>query len=673
MRESAAIVLLIACSSERPPPLPDGGGGVDAPSLPEDPTAPAPPLAPSLGPCPAGWNEAPASETLDTPVCDPWTDTPLECPGLTTQFLATGECVPIGAACPTGDYATPPPGVTPLYLRAGASGDGTMARPFGSLTEAIAGAPAGAVVLVAAGDYRGPITAARAITLIGACPARTRLVADTTEFIRATSGELTLRNLHVAMMRGNMLVESAASLVLDAVVVTGQTAAMVAGIGPVAVRDSYFRSDAPDTGTGIAVLAEGPVTVQHSVLRGFPEAGIVVYGARGVLTVEDSVVGGRFEGEVFRGGRSIQITEGATATIDRSSLDLPGDAGLYAEGATAVLRDVVVEELRSRGALAAAFIARGGSSVTAERIWVLTPNGSAFRVLQPSTELVVRDAVVVDAWGAELGSAFGAEVSGAAAIELERVTVDGAEVAGVAITGSSARLRDVSVRRTFGSAVDGDGGFGLALLSGSSLEAERLDLDSNRHAALVVVDASTATIADLRVVATEPSAMYGTQGHGAYFASGARATIDRAAFERNHEIGISVFDAETGVTFRDLRVATTRALTCTEPGCVAPEIGGIGVGAYGGGHLTVERFAIAEHALAGVQIAFGSPDGTTMYTSAGVIDLSHGAIARNPIGVNVQDPGFELDRLFIDVAFAENDRNVDAANLGIPRPPSLDF
>jgi hypothetical protein len=674
MRESLAIVFLIACSSERPPPLPDAGGGADAAPTPADPAAPAPPLAPSLAPCPAGWNETPASKELETPVCDPWTDTPLECAGLTAQFLTTGECTPIGDACPAGDYATPPPGITPLYLRAGASGDGTLARPFGSLTEAIARAPEGAVVLLAAGDYRGPITTTRSLTLVGACPERTRIVGDTPAYLTVASGELTLRNLHVAVTRGTMLSEAGATLALDSVAVTGLSEAMIGGIGPVVVRDSLLRSGAPDGGEGIGVLAEGPVTVQRSVLRGFPEGAIVVYGASSVLTVEDSVLGARIEGDVFHGGRAIQVTEGAVATVERCAFDLPGDAGLYAEGGTATLRHVVIEELRSRaGAPAAALLARGGSTITAERVWLLAPNGSALRVFEPMTHLTMRDSVVTDTWGGEVGAGFGAEVSQTASIELERVIFDGTENVGVAISDGSAVLRDLTVRRTLGSSIDGDGGFGIVITSGSSLQAERIELDRNRHAGLVVVEAATATIADLRVTATEPSALYGTQGHGAYFSAGATVAVERALFERNHEIGISAFDETTSVELRDLRVASTIALACEVEGCVAPRLGGIGIGAYGGGRLTIERFAIEEHELAGAQIAFGSPDGTTIYPNAGIIDLAHGTIARNPIGVNVQDPSFELDRLFVDVAFTENDRNVDAANLGIPRPPAIAF
>jgi hypothetical protein len=89
-----------------------------------------------------------------------------------------------------------------------------------------------------------------------------------------------------------------------------------------------------------------------------------------------------------------------------------------------------------------------------------------------------------------------------------------------------------------------------------------------------------------------------------------------------------------------------------------------GLGVYVDAAAVVERFRLAESELCGVQLAAG-----------GVADLHEGEVAGNPIGANVQTPGFDLARLQDRVLFVDNEINLDAAGLPVPgageRPSEL--
>jgi hypothetical protein len=79
------------------------------------------------------------------------------------------------------------------------------------------------------------------------------------------------------------------------------------------------------------------------------------------------------------------------------------------------------------------------------------------------------------------------------------------------------------------------------------------------------------------------------------------------------------------------------------------------VGAYGSAAIELTGFVVARSALCGVQVATG-----------GTIDLHDGVIAENPIGANIQSADFDPRRLTTDVAYRDNDRNLDSNVLPVP-------
>lgn len=141
-----------------------------------NPTPPAPPRLPSR-PCPEGWTTR--EEDTGPPTCVPRRVEDLECGAATYQGFARETCAPLGPCAE--DFPAPRSEAREaLYVRSGAEGgDGTAARPFGTLAEALADAPAGADVLLAPGEYEGgALLSTPGLRLAGACAERVRIVAE---------------------------------------------------------------------------------------------------------------------------------------------------------------------------------------------------------------------------------------------------------------------------------------------------------------------------------------------------------------------------------------------------------------------------------------------------------------------------------------------------------------
>ena len=103
----------------------------------------------------------------------------------------------------------------------------------------------------------------------------------------------------------------------------------------------------------------------------------------------------------------------------------------------------------------------------------------------------------------------------------------------------------------------------------------------------------------------------------------------------------------------DVTVTATREQACAANSCVGFGAGS-GVIAIDGAAVTLDRFRIADNALAGVQIVRAE------------LDLSRGEVTGHPIGTSVIDaPDYDVNRLYDRVVF-DNTRNFDTSELPIP-------
>ncbi len=107
-----------------------------------------------------------------------------------------------------------------------------------------------------------------------------------------------------------------------------------------------------------------------------------------------------------------------------------------------------------------------------------------------------------------------------------------------------------------------------------------------------------------------------------------------------------------------MRVSRVAAADCSLGSCDVP--GGFAALSSEGGSLDLEGFVLEDSGLAGLCIG---PDAEA--------DVRDGIVARNPIGANVQPPGFDLARIQDRVRYVDNALPLDSAGLPVPTPPAL--
>ncbi len=209
-------------------------------------------------------------------------------------------------------------------------------------------------------------------------------------------------------------------------------------------------------------------------------------------------------------------------------------------------------------------------------------------------EIVVRDTTHR---GGDFG--FGLQIAGGSEVELDRAVLERNRVAGIAALGSETNLRatDTVVRDTLPSALDDDFGFGLQLLEGARAELLRVALERNRTGGLFVADSGTDLAAtDVVVRDTQPSGFDDAFGRGLDVGSGARVSVNRGSFERNHDIGVRVTGAQTELLASDLIVRGTLSRA-------SDETGGFGLQVDSGARVQIERTVFARNRTNGVVVA----------------------------------------------------------------------
>lgn len=93
------------------------------------------------------------------------------CPAGTMEVLGQATCQPIGD-CGTGTWGKIPVTASTIFVDqayAGGGSDGTQAKPFTTLTAALAAAPSNAQIAVAAGTYAEDLSLDKPVTIQGRC------------------------------------------------------------------------------------------------------------------------------------------------------------------------------------------------------------------------------------------------------------------------------------------------------------------------------------------------------------------------------------------------------------------------------------------------------------------------------------------------------------------------
>lgn len=249
----------------------------EPPEDPVPPNLPGPnggPLLPALEPCPTGWvaREIPDLGGSNVPlvICDPFPNGAIVCGDGEAVLPGQGGCTRIAPECPSGDFPEDLPTDRPVaYVRAGArGGDGTRARPFGRIEDALSQSPIGAAIAVGTGRYEERVSLRNGATLIGACPESVRILATSPgPAIEASLDGGAIERLTIVASSTAVSIADSSRLELTGVVVSSSDGGGIA-VGPRgALTARSLLIDAP-SGVGVEAAAESSVQISGSKIAG---------------------------------------------------------------------------------------------------------------------------------------------------------------------------------------------------------------------------------------------------------------------------------------------------------------------------------------------------------------------------------------------------------------------
>ncbi|MDX2014907.1 MAG: right-handed parallel beta-helix repeat-containing protein [Myxococcaceae bacterium] len=535
----------------------------------------------------AGWNACPAGFTLQTSgeACVPVLPA-AACTGSTRAALDSTTCAPVG------DCAAPfPPSAASLFVEPDA---GAGPVRFGSISAALAAAPAGATIAIADGTWRETLRPTKPVTLVGRCPARVTLIGAPALEIIGTRGVV----VEGVTVRDSLLaarLESGGQLTLRRVVLEGNERSAVQALDrstevtldEVVVRGTRADSTSGTFGQGVALGAGARVVMSNVELRDNGETGVFLNqaGTSGALT-NVVISATRPRASTGRLGWGLSVQAGATLTAERVVLDGNRAVGLLVaqRGSRATLTDVVVRDVGAGADNAGTPVGLGVSVQGGALSWT---GGLIERVAGGFLDVQGVDGTAtvsnVTARTSLPGPAarFGVQARNGASLTLERCDIGDAPESGVlAINpGSRVTLSDVRIHDVDGAGVRAQEG----RVSSVGLRVERAQL-------------SGLLVQRQGVLQVERCAVIGAAdgGHGASAGEGGSLSVSDCLMAGATTAGVYLRDVGTTAALSRLEVRDTRRDANGEFGQ--------GVLVESGATADLEDVAVVRAATAGLQV-----------------------------------------------------------------------
>ncbi len=434
----------------------------------------------------------------------------------------------------------------------------------------------------------------------------------------------------------------------------GEYPARIALASPLAIRGACPEGTVL-TGPVRPLLAEdaGRIRIENLMVRGDSLGALVIrdssaeirqvafdnvttIGVRSDFIIEDVVARGRGESTI---NAFINVSDTLETSIARVFIENASGDGIFLSGDGALsLADVYV-----RGALGAGMILWGDTTLERVAVDHTTELGILGFTGGRMTDVVVRDVEP------HMGDSGGIALVGDWVIDGLHVSRTGS--VGIVSTEGLLKLNDAIV----GGPAAGDVslGRGIEVGAGGSFTGTRILVTDVRDLGLLADRTGPISLTDVTFRRIDENLLggFGRCVHGQF---DSHITIERALFEDCTEAAVTTSAAATA-TLRDVHLRNIRPTGCggADGGCVGSA--GIGLLAVAGGAIDAKRFIIEGAALAGVIIV-----------AEGDMDLRDGTIRDSPIGVNLQDPTYDLSRATDRVVFSDNSRNLDSSALPLP-------
>jgi ribosomal protein S9 len=380
-------------------------------------------------------------------------------------------------------------------------------------------------------------------------------------------------------------------------------------------------------------------------------------------------------------GRGLNAQDGARITLARGLLERNRDVGLFAGSPNSSadltelhLTDVVVRDTRSKESDKSGgrgLDAEDGAQVTLAR-GLLERNRCAGLFAQGAgTKLDLTDVAVRDTQSQEkdMSAGRGLNAHQGATVTLARGLFERNREVGLFAETQATKLdlTEVVVRDTRSQEAQKTGGRGLNAQDGAQVTLAWGLFEGNRETGVAAFSQGTMLdLTDVVVRDTQSSESDKRFGFGFLAAEAAQVRLTRGLVAQNRYVGLLAADANTRLEAIDVTVRDTRMAECAEipegqlGSCVHGGVqyaSGTAVAAVGG-ETRLRRFSLSRSAQCGIQLV-----------RDGRVTATEGEIHHNPIGLNVQVPGYDLTTILgSTVRVHDNNVNLDSNELPIPNP-----
>ncbi len=486
--------------------------------------------------CPPGTMPLPKSDSGDpdtpaqgcVPVGVPWSCPPgfvIDATPVTPTTLPA--CRPDPEDCGQGTWGQVPGGPDVRYVNAAAppGGDGSAATPWSDLAVALAEAPTGSTLALAAGDYQGMFIVKKTLKLHGRCADMVRIVGLPghigTLLVNRDTVKLHLQGVTFAGETRGLGINKGTGHHIERVWfhnVRGTAVFIWHGAGKVDLQDSVIDNVRPlPDGSGEAGIISGAkdVTLSRVRVRRAIQVGILVTGKARRLTARELLVDESVPLQgIVSAGFGISVHDGAIATLFSTRVTHCTNTGVYA-----------------------------------------TDKGTRIRLVASVVDHTRPDAK-------SLGYGVGVTATKYAHLELQGVRLHRNRHMGLGVEGSGAVVvaHGLLVDETLPHAASGLGGHGVGVLAGSEVELYDARMSRTLTAAVSVGNPSSRLLAErLLVDDTRPSKPTGQHGMGLVVQLGARAEVRNARLTGNRHVGAAAYHEGSSLSLQDVLVDGTEA------------------------------------------------------------------------------------------------------------------
>ncbi len=435
----------------------------------------------------------------------------------------------------------------------------------------------------------------------------------------------------------------------------------LAELEDVAVADvGRFNDDQP-FGAAASVDAASRLVLKRALIDGYYRWALTAQAENARLEVEDAIVRDGRVGDpaddpaLIANAPAAILSNMASFKLVRVLVQRFGPRGLRVLDSDAEVEDLAIEDAVPTGWLEA--LGTDGLAIetartrgTYSRVRVRGAGAAALLALDAT---VTFDDFDIEDTRTEMRGAGGGgiAVGGVGTLTLHRTRVRGALFIAVGTFAREAEIEASDLEIVGARSIPAESPgleFGYAALAFiGSMRLERARITDFGNGGLTAIASGRIEATDLTIANSHAVAL--SYGRCIDIEQRSFARIERADLSDCRGVGVLAYD-RGWLELSDLRVRGTR-IGCDDDGCTRDAFG-FGVYALDEAQVKLERFDIAEHALCGVSV-----------DAMSTVDLAHGVVHDNPIGVCVEG----MSPPAVDVRF-DNVQNLAAQMLPVPDP-----